>query len=738
LDVHRPLFLGVLLALCLPAALRPQGVAPANGPRPTLRSGVLSGGIHLDGRLTESDWTTADSIAGLTEIEPRQGATPAERTVVKVLATPDAIVIGIRCDDPDPAGIVAFARERDSDVTNEDHVRVVIDPFQNGRSGYVFAVNANGARYDALVTDAGQRFGGRENANWDTIWEAVAARTPTGWSVEMRIPMKSILFRPGLTAWGFNVQRRVQRRLATQRWAFPVRDYRITQTSRAGVLTDLPQLELGRGLVVRPALVGTSGISAPRAPLSNVGKASLDATQRVGANTLASVTVNTDFAETEVDQRRTNVTRFDLFFPEKRTFFLEGADIFDFGPNIGQDVLPFWSRRIGLFNDESVPIEVGTKENGRIGDTSFGALAVRTNAVAGLVPATGMGAVRVKQNVLDESYIGLIATTGDPAGAADSWLAGADALLQTSHFKGDKNLQLGLWALTMDHTGVAGDKSAYGVALNYPNDLWNNNVTYRRVGDGFQPALGFVPRPGVQAFNLNLNYSPRPATPWIARRLNQAFYEFQPSLVTDLDGRWESYRIFEAPINWRFQSGDRFEFNANPQGERLSAPFGIAPGDTIPAGEYRFTRYRLEYGLAAKRMIGGQFTWWFGTFYNGRLDQYIYTMSIKPSPLFIVELTGERDQGTVRPATVPVPFVLERYGTRMRINVSPDLQFNALVQYDNSSHQVGLNARTRWTFDPAGELFVVYNHNIDVSPLDNRWSFDSNALSVKVQYAFRY
>lgn len=716
-----------------------QRVEPSDSTRPTLRAGVRAEEIRVDGLLIEAAWQSADSIAALTEIEPHQGAVPAARTVVRVLAGPAMLVIGIRCDDTDAANIVSYARARDSDLSAEDHVRVILDPFLDGRSGYVFAVNAIGARYDALITDQGQqRSGGRENPNWDAIWEAATARTPTGWSVEIRIPIKSLLYRPGLTQWGLNVQRRVQRQLETQRWASPVRDYRITQTSRAGFLTDLPLFNLDRGLTLRPAVVAGAGVPSPDARLAQTRQLSLDATQRIGANTLASLTVNTDFAETEVDQRRTNLTRFDLFYPEKRTFFLEGADIFDFGPNLGQDVLPFWSRRLGLYDGITVPIDVGTKESGRIGGTNFGLVAVRTRAVSGLVPATTTGVVRLKQNVFGESSIGAIGTAGDPTGAGGSWLAGGDAILQTSHFRGDKNLQLGLWGLTMSRAGIAGGSSAGGVSLSYPNDLWNNSLSYRWIGAGFQPALGFVPRPGVQALNLNLNYSPRPSSRWLRPWLNQAFYEFRPSLVTDLDGRWQSYRIFFAPINWRFQSGDRFEFNANPQGERLDEPFEIAPGDTIPVGSYRFIRYRLEAGLAAKRLVSGQFTWWFGTFYNGRLDQFIATLSLKPSPLFIVELIGERDVGFVTPHTERVRFAKDSYGARFRVNVSPNLQFNTFVQYDNASRSLGSNTRVRWTFSPPGELFLVYNHNIDVDLPDRRWMFNSDELSLKVQYAFRY
>ncbi|HEV2749849.1 MAG TPA: carbohydrate binding family 9 domain-containing protein [Gemmatimonadales bacterium] len=719
------------LALILAVVLA-QGRDP-----PRLRVSPLPEALVLDGRMGEPAWATADS-AVLTEFEPELGTVPPERTVVKVLASADMLVFGIRCDDPAPDRITSFSRARDADLSAEDHVRIVLDPFLNEQSGYVFAVNPNGARYDALITEQAQRLGGRENPDWDTIWEAAAARSPRGWSVEIRIPVKSLLYKPGLAEWGFNVQRRVQRKLETQRWAFPGRNWRITQMSRAGLLVDMPHFSLDRGLSVRPAFVTASGIPAPASPVSSTVAGSVDATQRLGSNTLAFLTVHTDFAETEVDARRTNVSRFPLFFPEKRWFFLEATDIFDFGPGIAPDVMPFWSRRIGLYNGQTVPLEVGTKESGRVGETSFGVLAVRTGAVSGFVPATDMAVVRVKQNIMGESSVGLIGTAGDPTGAIGSWLAGADVSLQSSHVLGDHNAQLGLWGLTTDARGLTGSKTAAGVSLFYPNDTWNNFLGYRRVGDGFQPALGFVPRPGVQQLNLALNYLPRATDPWLSRWLYQAVFELIGVLVMDLNGRWESVFARITPLNLVFQSGDRVAIAAHPEAERLDVPFGIAPGDTIPTGSYRFLRYRIDYVRAAKRRVSWNFTYLGGTFYNGRIGQYIGTMVLKPSPLFIVELSGERDQGRVTPSTVPVPFVLERYGTRLRVNPSPNLEFNAFTQYDNSSRQLGTDIRIRWSFRPSGDFFLTYNHNIDVPLGSQPWMFDSNRLSTKVQYVFRY
>ena len=708
-----------------------------DAPRPTLRVGRLTGSLRLDGRLDEPAWAAADSIADLTQTEPDEGATPSGRTVVRVLGDGAGIVIGIRADDPDTSRITAFARARDADLSSEDHVKIVLDTYLDGRSGYVFAVNANAARYDALVVSQGEG----ENANWDTVWEAATARTPNGWSAEIRIPAKSLLFRRGLTTWGFNLQRRIQRHQETDRWATADRDVKVGNTSRAGILADVPTFDLGVGLTVRPAVTGGAGIPAPSARWESSRDASLDATQRLGANSLASLTINTDFAETEVDTRRTNLTRFPLVFPEKRTFFLHGSDIFDFGLGTSDDVRPFFSRRIGLYEGTEIPLNVGLKVNGREGGTSFGALAVRMGSPDGaldtLETVNTLGVVRIKQNVLGESSVGAIATVGDPLGRGKAWLAGPDLTYQTSHFRGDKNFLVGVWGLAMDRDSLAGRKRAFGGKIDYPNDLWDVALVYKWLGDGFDPSLGFVPRPNVQIANLSIDFRPRPQRPIFGLRVRQMFHEFETTLVADLNGSWESYRVFMAPVNWRLESGDRFEFNVVPVGERLTTPFEIADGVVIPEGTYHWNRYRLEGALAAKRRFSGQFTWWFGDFYTGRLDEYQLTASWKPSALFITEFNATRNIGRLAEGS----FTQQVVGTRLRVNVSPDLQFNSYLQYDNESDSFGTNTRVRWTFRPSGDLFVVYNHNLrTLDPLtrDRQLRFTSNQLLVKLQYAIQY
>ena len=733
--IRSQLSIALLFLLCTGGDMFAQDGAaapPASGARPALTVGAGVDGLRLDGRLDEIAWTRARRIGSLTMTEPVEGGVPTCTTTVWVLADATQIVIGILAADPQPDRITSFAIARDASLNDEDHITVVIDPFLDGRSGYVFAVNPRGARFDALVSDRGED----EDERWDGIWEAATHRGAFGWSVEIRIPVQTIDFTPGLAQWGFNVERRVERLQEVSRWASPSRDIKVTQTSRAGLLTGLPPFSTGLGLTVRPAT--TAGVGYEGGLVDSTRGTfhpSLDAFQRLGSFT-AIASVNTDFAETEVDTRRTNLTRFPLFFEEKRTFFLEGVDIFDFGLGLGtfrsRDVLPFHSRRIGLYEGTQIPVWMGGKVNGRVGGTNVGALITRTGRedAAGIAPTT-MGAMRVRQNVFAESSGGLIATVGDPEGRSGSYLVGGDFTYQTSRLGGNKNFQIGVWGLVTEREGLTGDRTAVGGRIAYPNDVWDAGISYKRIGDGFDPSLGFVPRRGVQLASADADITLRPGWSW----LRTMTYEFRPSVALDLEGRWESYRIFMAPINWRLESGDRFEVNFNPQGERLVAPFEIADGVVIPAGDYHFSRFRLEGESAAKRVLSGQLTWWFGTFYDGTLDQLEAEIQLKPVPLVTFEITAERNMGRLPAGN----FTQQLVGGRLRVNVSPDLTVASLIQYDTESRLLGGNTRLRWTFSPYGDLFVVYNVNTTNRLVPQReWTLDTTELLVKLQYALRW
>jgi hypothetical protein len=706
---------------------------PATGAEsPRLRAGTRAGGaglaVNLDGRLDEPAWRAVDSIGNLVTIEPEEGGVPVGQTIVKVLASPSELIIGVLARDPDPSGIVSFSKARDADLESEDHILIVLDPFQDGRSGYVFAVNPSGARFDGLVIAQGEEV----NSDWDAVWEAKTARDNQGWSAEIRIPIRSLSFKNSLSEWGFNVQRRVERLQETSRWSGASRDYEIYQTSRAGSLGNLPQFNFGLGLSVRPALVFSDSRPAPDESRDRTADLSLDITQKLGSNLVASATVNTDFGESEVDARQTNLTRFDLFFPEKRTFFLEGADIFEFG--VGLDVerfTPFHTRTLGVFGEEDevvqVPLTVGGKVNGRVGNTNLGALVVRTGTRDSIEGAT-MGAVRIKQNVLDESSVGILATFGDPRGEAQSWMAGADLTFRTSEFRGDKNLLAGIWGLANNRASLVGNMTAFGGHISYPNDLWDIGVTYFRIGDGFRPSLGFVPRTG-QNVEAVVDFKPRPEWPW----LRQMFYEVSLFLVTDLDNQWESYQWTLKPLDWQLESGDRVEFSIVPEGEQLADSFDIADSVVILPGAYRWIRYNFGVATAEKRKISGEATFSFGDFYQGSLTTVGLKLAVKPWPALTLELSGERNKAVLPEGP---DFTQELYAGRLDLKFTSDFQVSSFLQYDNESRNLGTNTRLRWTFNPLGDLFVVFNHNMLRNDLD-RFAFESNQLLVKLQYALR-
>lgn len=693
--------------------------------RPEMAAGEANGPIKLDGILNEPDWQKAPILDQFKTVVPAEGGIPSGKTQVRVLAHPRFVVIGIQCFDDDPGAIVNFSKLRDVDLENEDHIRIVIDPFLDGQSGIIFAVNASGARYDALVSNRGES----ENKDWDAIWEARTNIDSSGWSVEIRIPIQSISFKKGLKEWGFNVERRIQRFQETIRWANIRRDQWFIQTSRAGLLTNLPAFNYGLGLNVRPSLiadankVGSNNFDFSLEP-------SLDVNQRISPNVTATLTVNTDFAETEVDTRQTNLTRFPLFFPEKRAFFLEGADIFEFGFGLSRNIIPFFSRRIGLFDGNEVPILAGGKINGRIGKTAFGGLAMRTRDLKlddTYLPGATMSVIRVKRNVLKESSIGFIGTMGDPLSRKNSWTSGVDFTYQTTRFKGNKNFLVGISGMYANRADLEGDQSAFAFKVDYPNDIWDVALTYLRIGESFDPALGFVPRKGINSLRAGMTYAPRPSWKWLRQMRNQLFMFY----VTDLKGNWESYRIFTAPINWRLESGDRIEINYMPRGERLVEPFGISDGVEIPEGEYHFARYRLEAELAAKRKFNGQLTWWFGSFYAGTLHELEATLNWNPTNILTFEFIGTHNIGRLPFGDFDQTLV----GLRIRFNASPDLQLNSFIQYDTDTKSLGINARIHWIFHPQGDLFFVFNHNTFNGM--ERWELINQQFLLKARYNFR-
>ncbi len=682
--------------------------------------------LSLDGKLDEPVWQRVTPIGPLTMVEPREGAPSTFPTEVYVLATADALWIGVYCHDSDPASITVTSMRRDDPMEREDYIRIVIDPFLDGRTGYVFAVNPAGARYDALVAREGEG----ENANWDGIWDARTHYTADGWTAEIWIPIRSIRFRPGLDRWGFNVERRIERFQEVDRWASPIRNFKVSHVARAGILRGLPSFHTGTGLTIRPYFLGGRQRFWPETP-ANRWDLGLDVMATPGGNVSALLSLNTDFAETEVDARQINLTRFPLFFPEKRTFFLEGADVFDFGLGLRVgprwDVIPFFSRRIGLLRGQVIPLDGAMKVTGRWGAWNFGILDVLTRPVEGLVPRTNLLAARVFRNLWAESKAGMIVTAGDPAGTGRGPLLGLDFIYKTSHFRGDKNFLIGLWGLVHLHPEPEGRPVAWGVKIDYPNDLWDVALIFKYIGMGFDPPLGFVPWRCIWKWNMGIQYKPRPKWSWVRQMFHEAFLEF----VLGEDGRVQRARAFTSPINWLLESGDRFEINVIPQWERVPEDFAITETVHVLAGTYHWTRSRVQIETAARRWWNVRLSYETGPFYDGHMHRWEWTLGVRPSPHVQFAVQGESNRGDLSTGR----FSILLLQTRLEVAVTPDVTVSTFIQYDNLSRSIGAQTRFRWTWRSVLDVFIVLN--LRWADFGTHWRHDQQQILVKVQYAWQ-
>ena len=724
--------LSVLLsaALAIGGSAAPSAASPAPGaqrsgqtgavPAPMARAARAAGAIRIDGVLDEEAWRHATPIGRLVQAEPNEGASASEDTEVRVLVTESVLYFGVVCHDRTPSGIVSTHLTRDAELESDDSVLVALDPFLDHRNGFFFQVNPAGARADGQIANNSED----RSLDWDGIWEAATRMTDQGWVAELAIPFKTLRFKPGQTTWGLNVERRIKRRNETDRWASARRDSWATNLAEAGQIEGLEGIHQGRGLDIRP--YGSGGEENRDGRLAG----GFDVFKNLTPNMNASVTVNTDFAETEVDARQVNLTRFPLFFPEKRAFFLEGAGVFDVAATTSEAVLPFFTRRIGLLGGQEVPILVGTKIVGRQSDYNVGVLDVQTRALDGNQDAAqNLFAARVSRNVFRQSWVGAIVTHGNPQGIGGNSLVGVDARFATSTFHGDKNLSSSWFLLRTDDQGSRTSDYAFGGNVDYPNDLWDTSFGYREIGENFRPALGFVPRPGIRRISPGLAFKPRPGR-WGIRQMH---FELEPVWVSDLHNVVQSWEAFTAPFNVEMESGEHFEFNYLPQYERLPEPFEIADGVTIPVGSYRTTRWGVQVETADKRRWVAQADYGWGAFYSGTRRELQLGFTLKPSTHVAATIELDRNDIALREGSFQTQVVT----LRGDYNFSPDVSWANLVQYDNESRLLGCQSRFRWILRPGNDLFLVLNRGWLRRQIDGRYlpSFDKGSL--KLQYTFR-
>jgi hypothetical protein len=701
--------------------------ATPNGKRITVEP--LSGRIALDGVLDEPDWAQAQALGEILQREPKPESPASERTEVRVLKDKDTLFIGVMCYDSEPNKVVGTQMARDADLEIDDSVAILLDTFHDRRNAFYFATNPAGALIDGLIVENQRTI----NFNWNAIWNVRTKRTAQGWSAEFAIPFKSLSFNPGQDVWGFNFSRVIVRKIEEDRWATPRLDVEFTQVSEAGELTGFAEIEQGRGLDVRPFAVGR-WIKDERNNNRFEGDVGGDIFYNITPGLRLTSTINTDFAETEVDNRQINLTRFPLFFPEKRSFFLENAGVFDFGRSVvrQQEMIPFFSRRIGLLDGREVPIFAGTKLTGKAGKFDIGALAIRTQQTP-FTEAKNYFVGRFKRNLFKQSFIGGIYSEGDPVNKESGRTMGADVRLATANFLGSKrNFAVDAYAVKTTRTGRTGDDTSFGVIASYPNDRWWGYAEYRHVGRDFDPALGFVQRRAIDKFSWRTEFNPRPKK---FLNVRQMFNEFMFTAYRRNDvGKVESWRLFTAPVNWEFNTGDRVEFNWVPTFERLFVPFEIADGVKLPAGGYRFKRYRAEVETAPKRPVQAFVTWWFGSYFSGHADETSAQVLFKFAPHFQAGVTVDQTFARLPQGH----FVARVWALRADYAFSPFFTVANFIQYDNESRNVGLQSRLRWILRPGNDLFLVFNQGWEQQIGGLTFRRVGTRVTGKVQYTFRF
>ncbi|MGH9257120.1 MAG: DUF5916 domain-containing protein [Vicinamibacterales bacterium] len=717
----------------------PATISRDESGRATIRAVRLSAPLRLDGALDEAIYTSVPPVSDFIQVEPEEGAPATEKTEVWVTFDDDHVYVSFRCTESDPSRVVANEMRRDGSGLwqGNDIVGFLLDTFYDRRNLYQFSVNPIGGRSDGQVTNERQW-----NGDWNPVWDVKVGRFEGGWTVEAALPFKSLRYRPGRAQiWGFNAMR-------SNRWknelsfitripnALGMRG--LSQASLAATLVGLEAPTGSRSLEIKPYVISdltTDRSATPRVSNDVSGDIGFDVKYGVTRNLTADLTNNTDFAQVEADEQQVNLTRFSLFFPEKREFFLENQGMFLFGGATtgnwqGPSNTPilFHSRQIGLNAGRVVPIEAGGRLTGRLGRYSLGVVGMRADeeVTSGARPTT-FSVVRLRRDLLRRSSVGLLYTgrSVDLRGAGANTAYGVDGT-----FAFFDNLAFNTyWARTRTE-GLSRDDTSYRAQMDYAGDRYGVQVERLVVGDHFNPELGFLRRDDMQrSFGL-FRFSPRPRA---FRSIRKFSWLGSLDYITNGTGHLET-RDLNGEFAIEFQSSDRFAVSYNDTYEFLPRPFRIGPGVTLPVGGYGFSTLRLAMNLGQHRMLAGNVAAERGTFYGG--DKIALSVSrgrvnlgaqLSLEPIYSVNRV-ELPQGS---------FTTHLVGSRVTHTMTPLMFVSALLQYNSAIHAVAANVRLRWEYQPGSELFVVYNEERDTwgrrfPDLANR------ALIVKINRLFRF
>jgi hypothetical protein len=728
-------------------AAQANGPGPENGIRRSMTALRMadSDAVTLDGRLDEPFWARAVPAADFIQQDPQNGRPATEPTEVRVAYNKDVLYIGVTAFDSEPEKWLGYQRRRDEGLGGDDRFMWVIDTFLDGQTGYFFEMNPSGLMADALMGTNGQ------NREWDGIWNARHYRSNIGWNLEIAIPFRTLNFNPNNDTWGINFQRTVRRKNEESLWMGWQRNQNLRRMSNAGLVTGIRDVTQGRGLDIKPYGLFMSESFPGHGSPAIVGNTSagIDLFYNATPQLRTNFTLNTDFAQTEVDQRQVNLTRYSLFFPEQRDFFLDGAIFFDFASPTNarggfnnqstfdtERVIPFFSRRIGL-STESQPqkIDFGTKVTGQVGGQDVGVLHVRTgdeddtNTIG-----EEFTVFRVKRRMLSQSYIGAMYTRRDPrlAGADTAQTAGIDTKLATNSFLGSENLEFSGWFLNTMRKDVSGGTSAFGMNIDYPNDLWNGRVEAVEIQENFDPQVGFVTRQAYRRFSQVLDFQPRPQN---HRHIRQMTFGGAFTLQTDLENQLLMRGIEFTPFQMNFHSQDNFGLLVANRKERLDEPFDLTDEIILPMGsEYSFNRYRLYGQTAGRRMLSFNVRYELGDFYSGTRTEQQATMNVRLRPGLFMQMTGQWN-------TIDLPegdFTTKLFRFTGETQFSPFMALVNNIQYDTQSAVLGWQSRFRWILTPGNDLYLVYTHNWLDDPVRERFESLDRRMASKILYTYRF
>jgi hypothetical protein len=679
----------------------------------------------IDGDIGEAVWAKAKVIDEFYQLEPNEGAPASERMEVRVLYDENQIYFAFHVFDREPGAIKASVKSRDGNLSQDDLVRIYLDPYKTRRDGYIFEVNPLGARFDGLLQNNTDIL-----AEWNTIWHAHGRLVADGWVAEVAIPFRSISYDVANGDWGFDLFRLLRRKGERIRWAQIDNQRTSRDISRSGTLTGITNTAQGLGLDIQPflALRYKHEWRPPREDDVTI-EPSGNIYYKITPALTGTLTFNTDFSDAPLDNRQVNTGRFGLFFPETRDFFLQDAAVFEFGGNnISNDVngKPFFSRNIGLVNGSPVDIVAGGKLSGQLGALGIGALVVDT---AGTEVSDNqiLSAARFTLPVFSESKMGVVFTNGDPTGETENTVAGGDFQYRNSTWFDGDQFQADFF-YERSFSSLFGDDDAFGLQLGFPNEPFSTRFQFKEVGANFAPALGFVNRPGIRYYDGNFLHRGRPKDSWIRWYEVGTWYNF----VTDLDNRLES-RENGAWIGGQTQDTDLAFLNLFNDYENVPAGFFLPRNVFIPAGEYEWTAASLDVETSIARPISGNFSirccdWYGGTMF--RTNAYV---TWRPDSTW--ELSGSHQFINI---TLPTGDVeIQIYAANIRLNFTPDMQLRTQIQYDNISEAVTLSARYRWEYAPGSELFVALGESGDLINGDHYRSATTQA-SVRIGQLMRF